>query len=64
MKEPSSLLGQSDLNKRNMNEVAIKTAEPVYTREATGRMVKILDSTYLREDPKQVADNSTQMNAE
>ena len=35
MKEPSGLLGKSDLNKRNMRKVVILTAEPASTIEAT-----------------------------
>ena len=40
-----------------MREVSIKTAEPASTREATGRLIKILDCTYANADLKQVADN-------
>ena len=35
MKEPRSLLGQSDLNKREMRKVVMQTAEPASTIEAT-----------------------------
>ena len=42
----------------------MKTAEPYSTREATGILVKILDSTYAKAYLKQVANNATQMNAE
>ena len=64
MKEPSSLLGQSDLTKREMSEVVMQTAEPDSTREATERMVKILDSIYVKADLSKVADNKTQMKDE
>ena len=33
-----------------MREVAMHTAEPVSTREATERLVKILDITYAKAD--------------
>ena len=33
-----------------MSKVAIQTAEPVSTREATDRLEKILDSTYEKLD--------------
>ena len=48
MKEPSGLLGKSDLNKREMREVVMQTAEPSSTREATDILVKVLDSTYAK----------------
>ena len=64
MKEPSGLLGKYDINKRDIREVVMHTAEPDSTREATEKMVKILDSTYEKACLKQVADNSTQMNSE
>ena len=32
MKEPSGLLGKSDINKREMREVVMQTAEPDSTR--------------------------------
>ena len=52
MKEPSSLLGQSGLTKREMREVVMQTAEPASTGEATEGMVKILDNTYEKADLK------------
>ena len=64
MKETSSLLDKSDLNKREMRKVLMKTADPASTREATERMVKSVGSTYAKSDLKQVADNATQLNAE
>ena len=42
----------------------MKTAETDSTREATDRMVKILDSTYAKADLKQVADNTSNLNSE
>ena len=45
IKDPSSLLGQSDLTKREMREVVMQIAAPDSTREATERILKILDST-------------------
>ena len=50
MKEPSRLLGQSDLTKRNMRDVVMQTAEPASKRKDTERMVKILDSNYAKAD--------------
>ena len=47
-----------------MCEVVIQTSEPVSTREATDILVKILYSTYSKEDLKQVTDNATHMNPE
>ena len=59
MKEPSGLLGQSDLNNHKMREVCMKTVEPDSTREAPGLIVKILNSTYAKADLKMVANNAT-----
>ena len=42
----------------------MQTTEPVSTREATDRLVKILESTYEKEYLKQVSDKATQMIAE
>ena len=64
MKEPICLLDKSNLNKRKIQEVVMQAAEPAYTIEATERMVKILDSTYVKAYLKQVANNATQMNYE
>ena len=47
-----------------MREVVMQTAEPASTEEATEKMVKTLDSTYVKAYLKQVANNTTQMNAE
>ena len=41
MKEPRCLLGKSDLNKRDMRKLVMKTTELSSTREATERMVNI-----------------------
>ena len=64
IKEPCGLQGQSDLISNEMRKVLIQTAEPVSTREATERLVKILDSNYEKADLKQVANNATQLNTE
>ena len=64
MNEPIGLLDNSDLSKWKICEVFIQTAETDSTREATGRLVKIINSKYLKEDLKQVADNSTKLNSE
>ena len=63
MKETSSLLGQSDLNKREMRKVVMQAAETASTLESTERTVKTLDSTYTNSELKQVAYNTTQMNS-
>ena len=39
------------------------TSEPYSTIEATERLVKILNSTYVKSNLEQVADNATHMNA-
>ena len=64
MKEPSVLIGKSDLNKREMREVVMQTADPASTKEATEILVKILEIAYAKSDFYQVANNSTQLNAE
>ena len=64
MKEPSGLLGQSDLNKREMRKVVTKTAEPAFTREATEWTVKSIDMTYAKADINQVDIKTTQLNSE
>ena len=64
MKDARNFLGQSDLIKRKMREVAMQNAEPASTREATGLLVKILDSNYEKADLKNVADNASQLNSE
>ena len=48
MKEPISLLGQSNLTKQEMRKVLMKTAEPDCTQESTEQMAKILDITYVK----------------
>ena len=63
MKEPISLLRQSNITSCDMREVVIQTAEPVSTREATEILVKILNSTYVKAYLRQVADNVTHMNS-
>ena len=57
------MLGKSDLTSREMREVVIQTSETVSTREATDRLVKILDGTYTKVDLKQVDYNAIQINA-
>ena len=58
------MLGKPYLNKRNMREVVMQTAEQDYTIEATEVFVKTLDSTYAKVDIKQVAANATPLNTE
>ena len=47
-----------------MCEVVMQTIEPVSTREANERSVKILNSNYVNASLNYVADNSTQLNSE
>ena len=42
----------------------MQTTETDSTREATGRLFKTINSNYLKEDLKQVADKATQLNSE
>ena len=42
----------------------MQTAEPVYTMEATDRMVKILDSTCVKANLEHVTDNVTHLKSE
>ena len=64
MKEPRGLLGKYDINKSEMREVVMQTAEPASTIEATEWIVKIINSTYVKAELNQVANNSTQLNSE
>ena len=64
MKEPSGLLGEIDTTSRDMREVVMKTEEPVSTRDANERLVKIIESTYAKSNLGQVAINATQMSSE
>ena len=62
MKEPISLIGKYNINKRAVRKVVMQTVEIASTREDNEKMVKITNSTYAKEDLKQVADNATQLN--
>ena len=64
IKEPRGILGETGLNNHEMWEVVMQNAELVSAREATERLMKILNITYAKADIKQVYDNATQMNAE
>ena len=64
MKEPIGFLGQTDLTSQVMHKMSMQTVEPVSTREATERLVKILDSTYVKLDLEQVAANASQLDIE
>ena len=63
MKEQSGLLGKPYLSQNKMLQVVMQTAEPASVKEVTDRLVKILDSTYVNSDLKQVVDNTTHLNA-
>ena len=41
----------------------MQTVEPLSTREASERLLKILDTTYSNADIKKLADNATHLNA-
>ena len=41
----------------------MQTEEPVSTREATERLVKIIYGAYVKSDLKQVSNNATQINS-
>ena len=62
MKEPSGLLGQTDLTSRDMRKLVTQTTKIVSTREATERLVKIFGSAYAQSNLKHVSDNATQLN--
>ena len=64
MKKPSGMLGKYDLNKGEICEVVMQTVELASTREATDRMIKVLNVTYAKEDLNQIADNKTLVNTE
>ena len=64
MKEPSSMIGQTDITSSEMREVVIQTEEPVSARESTAMLVKILKSVYAKENLKQVAYNTTHLKSE
>ena len=64
MKKTSGLLGKSNLTKRNMREVDLQTSETASTIEAIELIVKIIDSTYVKADLKQVDNHITQLNDE
>ena len=64
MKEIRGLIGQTYQTSHDMHEVVMQTAEPVSTRDATERLVKILDITYVKADLEYVAAKATKMNSE
>ena len=64
MEDPSNFLRQSYITKREMHEVVMQTAEPDSTREATERIMKILDSTYAKADLENIVANNNHLNAE
>ena len=64
MKEPSSLIGKSDLTSREMRKVVMQTEETYSTIETTEIIVKIINNIYAKTDLKQVTNNATQLNAE
>ena len=63
-KEPRGLLGQTDLTSCEMSKVVMNNTEPVSTKKATERVVKILDITYENKDLELVAAKKTHMNSD
>ena len=63
MKEPIGLVGQTYITSHKIRKLAMQTEEPVSSREYTDRLVKIIDSAYVKAYLEQVAANSTQLNA-
>ena len=64
MKEPRGLLGQTYLTIREMREVAIQTTELVSKSEAIERLVKIIESNYVKAELEKVAANTTHSKTE
>ena len=64
IKDPSSLIWKPDLPKREIREVMMQNVEPASTREATDRIVKIIDSTYAKSDLEHTVANANQLNDE
>ena len=62
-KESSGLIGKTDPTSCDMRKVAIQTSETFSTREDTQRLVKIMDSAYVKVDLEQVSANVTKNNA-
>ena len=62
MKEPISLLGQTNLNNHERFEEVMHMVDPDSKHEATEIMVKILKSNYYKSDLEQFSGNSTQIN--
>ena len=58
------LPGKADLTSRDIREVVMQAAEPVSSREATNRLLKILDSIYEKADIEYVAANATHLEYE
>ena len=64
MKEPIDMIGKSDLTSHEMSKVDMQTAESAFTREATERLVRILDSTYKRANRQHATHDATHLNAD
>ena len=62
IKDPITLLGQSDLTKREMREVVMQTSEPASTQEDTEWIVKSLDSNYVKTNLEQAVATASQLN--
>ena len=48
------MLRQTDLTIREMCEAVMQNTDPVSTRKATDRMVKMIDSTYTKAELEEV----------
>ena len=58
MNEPGNFIVKPDLTKREMLEVFMRTAEPDYNREVTGRVLKIFNNIYTKSKLDKVAETS------
>ena len=47
------MLGKTDTTSRDMRKVVMQTGEPVSAMEDTERLVKIINSTYVKADLEQ-----------
>ena len=61
MNDPIHFPVQTDLTKCKMWEVVIQAAEPASTREATDRVVKIIHSTYAKDDLDKISEAEFQL---
>ena len=58
------MLGQTYITSREVRGVVMQTSEPVSTKEATDRLVKIFDIIYAESDLERLSAKATHMDAE